>query len=85
MTSRSKTSNVGAALDKLLSERGSNLSKLSATTNTSASYLSQLVSGHRRANGPWLELVSNVLELTDDEKKELVLAWAKDHGLTIKL
>ena len=83
MTLRSKTSNVGAALDKLLLERGSNLSDLSSTTNTSPSYLSHLASGRRKANAQWLELVADSLHLTENEREELYKAGARDHGFKL--
>lgn len=88
MSSRSKrrtpsTTNTGATLGRMLSERGLTQGLAASAANTSRPYFNQVLTGTRKANAAWLDLVAEALGLSDEERVTLHRAGAKDQGFRL--
>ncbi len=76
---------AGAALEKILSERGVSQYRVSKLSGLSQPYVNQVATGRRRASAEWIELIANALQLTPEEREALHRAAARDHGFKIDL
>lgn len=74
---------AGSALDELLKKRGLTQTQTAQAVGNSQAYVNQIVTGARRASPEWLELIAKVLDLSDDEKRRLHRAAARDYGFRI--
>ena len=76
---------TAAALGAILSERSVSQYRASKLAGVSQPYMNQVATGRRRASADWIELVSDALDLTAEERERLHRAAAKDHGFKIDL
>lgn len=76
---------AGAALERILAERGVSQYRVSKLSGLSQPYVNQIATGRRRASAEWIEVVANALDLTPEERHKLHRAAAKDHGFKIDL
>ncbi len=85
MTSRSETTEAGAALDALISSRGLSQYATAKAAGTSQSHLNQVVNGERLPSADWLDVIGAALDLSPDERAQLHRAAARSHGFKIDL
>lgn len=76
---------TAAALGAILAERSVSQYRASKLAGISQPYMNQIATGRRRASAEWIDLVSNALNLTPEERQNLHRAAAKDHGFKIDL
>lgn len=84
MTRRSKyASNFGASVSVALAEAKTTQSSLADSIGVSTSYVNQTITGHKTASPEWVEIIASTLKLSNERKRELHLAAAKDAGFKL--
>lgn len=84
MTSRSeKRSLFGRELDLRLDEKGMTASGLAEAVDSPQPYVSQLMTGVRKAQPEWIDLVADAMKLTSEQRAALHHAAALDHGFRL--
>lgn len=76
-------SEFGAALEAQLTRRGTTQVDLAAATGTSRAYVNQTITGSKPASARWVSLVAEVIGATQEEKRRLSNAAARDHGFDV--
>ncbi len=84
MTTKPATE-TAAALGEILAERRVSQYRVSKLAGISQPYMNQVATGRRRASAEWIDLISNALDLTPEERERLHRAAARDHGFKIDL
>lgn len=83
--SRNKYSNFGRVVSTSLSTRLLTQVDLSVATGVSPSYTNQIMTGRKRASPLWADLIADVLNMPDAERRRLHKAAAIDHGFKLDL
>lgn len=76
--------NFGASVNNALAERQVTQSALAMATARTNSYVNQTLTGRKPASAQWCDLVATALDLSEEKRKELHRAAAKDHGFEIE-
>lgn len=82
-SSKAYNSNFGREVSNSLASRNTTQSALATATGTTAAYVNQTITGVKRPSARWADLIADVLQLPDDERRKLHLAAAKDHGFKL--
>lgn len=80
-----KETNVGRAVSDSLSSNSQTQSYLASATGLSAPYINQVVTGQKKANARWIDLVADAMDLSTKERQKLHIAAALDHGFKVGL
>lgn len=76
---------AGAILRRHLGEGSVTQSSLATATGVSQAYVNFLVTGRRNMSPGWVDLISDTMKLSDEQRVEMHRAAAKDHGFEIDL
>jgi transcriptional regulator with XRE-family HTH domain len=80
-----KPSEFGKNVSKLLRQRNLTQEGLAFAIGRSQSYTNQVINGQKAPSAQWADLVADVLKLTQEERKTLHAAAARDNGFKIDL
>ena len=85
MRSDSKRSAFGRLVSDKLTASSMTQRDLSERTGLSQPYVNQVITGARRPDASWADLVADTLKLPRKDRAELHRAAAKDHGFKLDL
>ena len=75
----------GVSARRALAERQMTQLDLANSTGVSCAYTNALITGKKKPSPQWVDLISDTLNLTPEQRQELHVAAAKDHGFKLDL
>ena len=86
MTRRNPTNSAfGTSVSNALAEANVSQRELADRVGASPSHLNQVLTGRKKPNAGWADLVAGALRLQDEQRKQLHYAAAKDLGFDLDL
>jgi transcriptional regulator with XRE-family HTH domain len=73
----------GESASRALADRRMSQLDLARSLDLSASYVNQAFTGKKKPSARWADLVASALGLSEDERRELHAAAAKDNGFKL--
>lgn len=80
MTTRTTSNAFGTSVSTLLTEAGMTKAELADKLGKSPAYISQTTTGVTKPSARWVNMVSDVLNLTPEQRYNLHMDAAIDHG-----
>jgi cyanate lyase len=80
-----KQTEFGKNVSKHLRQRNLTQESLAVAAGRSQSYTNQVINGQKAPSARWADLVADILKLTQEERKTLHAAAARDNGFKIDL
>ncbi|HSH63347.1 helix-turn-helix domain-containing protein [Methyloceanibacter sp.] len=68
-----------------LAEARMTQTELAAKTGRSTAYVNQLITGHKKPSPEWVELIADTLKLSPEQRRDLHVAAARQHGFKLDL
>ena len=80
MNTRTTSNAFGTSVSNLLTEAGLTKAELAARLGKSPAYISQTTTGVTKPSARWVNMVADVLKLTPEQRYNLHMDAAMDHG-----
>jgi cyanate lyase len=85
MIRKSISTNFGSSVSAKLAELNLTQLDLSEKINKNSRYVNHTLTGYRKPQPEYVDLVANALNLNDSEREKLHWQAAKDHGFKLDL
>lgn len=80
-----RPTHFGSSVSATLAELDLTQNELSGKLGKHKTYVNHTITGHRRASAAYVDLVADVLNLSNEARVKLHKAAAKDHGFKLDL
>ena len=85
MPPKAKYGDFGNSVSRALTENRFTQTDLANATGSTSSYVNQIMTGRKRPNAEWVEMICDVMGLTPHQRQELHQNAAKAHGFKLDL
>ena len=78
-----KLSHFGAEISVALAEAKLTQSEVATSARISQPYFNQMLTGLKKPSPQWVDIIASTLNFSANQRRELHLAAAKDHGFKL--